>query len=86
MKQEELAALTDQQLLEEAKKMKSAAITNAFLIGFLIGILIFSAASNGFGLLMLIPLFLIYKFTTGNKEDAAHNAALKKILQERNLE
>lgn len=77
--------MTDEELLEAAKKMKSAEITHAVLIGFLIGILIYSAASNGFGLLMLIPLFLIYKFTTGNKEDAAHNAALKKLLQERSL-
>lgn len=86
MTKEELAAMTDEELLAAAKKMKSAAITNAVLVGFLIGILLFSVASNSFGFLMLIPLYLIYKLVPGNKEDAAYNAALKKVLQDRGLE
>jgi hypothetical protein len=35
MEQKNLTELTDEELLQEAKKRKSATITNAILIGFL---------------------------------------------------
>lgn len=68
MKQEESSELTEQASLEEAKKKKSDAIMNAFFIGFLVGIVIYSVAKNTFGFLTLIPLFLIYKLIKGNKK------------------
>lgn len=42
-------------------KKQSNTILSAILIGFLIGILIYSAAKNTWGLVTLIPLFLIYR-------------------------
>ena len=44
----------------------SAKALNAFMIGFLIGIVIYSVAANTFGFLMLIPLFLAYRLLKGN--------------------
>ena len=41
MKQKELSELTDQELLEEAKKIKSSAIMHAALIGLMIGVVIY---------------------------------------------
>ncbi len=58
MKQKELTELTDQELLQEAKKMKSTSITNAVLIGFLIGIVFYSIMKNSLGFLTLILCFL----------------------------
>jgi hypothetical protein len=81
MKQKELSALTDQELLEEAKKMKSASIINAVFIGFLIGIVVFSIAKNSLGFLTLIPLFFAYRLLNNSK----NNRALEKMLKERNL-
>lgn len=81
MEQKELSALTDQELLEKAKKMKTNAIINAALIGFMIGIVIYSVAKNTFGLFILIPLFFIYKLINNSKDDKA----LKALLKERNL-
>lgn len=81
MTQEELSKLTDEELLAKAKKMKSAAITSAILIGFMIGIVIYSVAKNTVGLLTLIPLFIAYKIVGNSK----NNAALKQLLKERNL-
>ena len=81
MTEEELSKLSDQQLLEMAKNMKSSSITYALLIGFLIGIIIYSIAKNSFGFLTLIPLYFIYKMFNGSED----NEALKKILNERNL-
>ncbi|MCO6492751.1 MAG: hypothetical protein J5I98_30310 [Phaeodactylibacter sp.] len=61
MKQKKPTELTGQELSQEAKKMKSTSITNAVLIGFLMGIVIYSIAKNSWGFFTLIPLFLTYK-------------------------
>lgn len=83
MKHNELSELTDQELLEEAKKLKSFSITNAFLIGFLVGIVIFSLIKSTFGFLMLIPLYFIHKLI--NDPKAKRSKALNELLKERNL-
>lgn len=81
MKHKELSELTDQELLDEAKKMKSNSIMNAVLIGFMIGVVVFSIVKNSLGLFTLIPLFFVYKLLNQSKRDKA----LEKILKERNL-
>ncbi|GAA4808808.1 hypothetical protein GCM10011365_16910 [Marinicella pacifica] len=43
------------------KNPSPSPIVNAFMIGFLVGIIIYSVAVNSWGFLTLIPLFLIYK-------------------------
>jgi riboflavin transporter FmnP len=83
MQQKILSELTEQELLQEAKKMKSTSITNAVIIGFLVGIVIYSVAKNGLGFFTLIPLFIAYKFANAsnyNKEE------LEALLIERGLE
>lgn len=77
-----LSELTDEELLQEAKKIKSATITDAVLIGFLIGIVVYSIIKNSFGFLTLIPLFLAYKLLNKPKYDRQE---LKNLLKERNL-
>lgn len=81
MKQKELTQLTDQELLEKAKKMKSRTVINALLIGFMIGIIIFSILKSTVSLFTLVPLFFIFKFVNNGKDDEA----LKAALEERNL-
>jgi hypothetical protein len=83
MDNKELSNLTDQELLEEAKKMKSFSLTNAFLIGILLGIVIFSILNNTFGFLMLIPLYFVHKFINDPKNKRAKE--LEKLLNDRNL-
>jgi len=58
MEQDELA---DKELLAQAKKKKSDAVINAFLIGLMIGIVIYSIVKNGLGFFILIPILFIYK-------------------------
>ncbi|MNQ25933.1 hypothetical protein D3C85_391570 [compost metagenome] len=82
MKQKELTELTDQELLQEAKKMKSTSITNAALIGFLIGIVFYSIMKNSLGFFTLIPLFFAYKLINNSKYK---NEELENLLKERNL-
>lgn len=82
MNQKDLSDLTDEELLQEAKKLRSASITNAFLIGFLIGIIIFSVVKNTWGLLTLIPLYIIYKLSNQSKYEKTE---LEILLKERDL-
>jgi hypothetical protein len=83
MKQKGLTELTDQELLDEAKKVKSSAITHALFIGLLIGIVFYSVVKNTVGFFTLIPLFMAYKLI--NNSNNAKNKALENLLKERNL-
>ncbi len=57
--------------LQEAKKAKSASIMNAVLIGFMIGIVIFSIIKNTLGLLTLIPVFITFRLINNSKKKKA---------------
>lgn len=78
-----LTELSDQELLEEAKKVRTATLINALLIGFLIGIIVYSIFKNTLGLFTLIPLFLIYRLA--NSKTKYDKQELKNLLKERNL-
>lgn len=82
MELKDLAALTDQELMAEAKKMKNANIGNAFLIGILMGIVVYSVAKSTWGLVTLLPLYLVYKLINKPTYD---KATLEQLLKERNL-
>lgn len=77
----ELAQLPDDELIRVVEQNKPSPLVDAFLIGFLVGILIYSAAATAWGLVSLIPLFMIYLFLKKPKR----YAALQKELQRRNL-
>ena len=81
MTQNELSELTDKELLEETKKIKSNAKVNALLVGFLVGIIIFSILKSSVGLFTLIPLYLAYKIANSSK----NSKALDEELNARNL-
>ena len=74
--------MTDQELLQEAKKSQKAAIWNAVLIGVLIGIVVYSVVKNGFGFFILIPLFFVYRMINSSKHSKKE---LDDLLRERNL-
>ena len=81
MNQKELSQLTDKELLEAAKNNKPSPLIDAFFIGFLVGIIVYSVAANTWGFLTLIPLFLIYVFLKKPKQ----YETLKNELKKRNL-
>ncbi len=81
MKQKELSQLSNQELLEFAKQNKPSPLLDAFFIGFLGGIIVFSIVANSLGFLSLIPLFLIYLFL----KKPMQYEALKKELNRRTL-
>ena len=81
MGNKEPSELTNQELLDADKKMKPSPITDAVLIGFLVGIIVFSVAKSTWGFLTLIPLFFIYKLLKKGKK----KKALQEELKKRNL-
>jgi len=84
MEQKNLSELTNKELLLEAKEMKSFSIINAFIIGFLAGILFISVYFSAYNLSLLIPLFLIYKLTNDPKNKKAKE--IEVLMKERNLQ
>jgi len=82
MKQKKLSELTDQELLKEAKHMKSNSIINAFLVGVLIAVIVYSYLKNGFGFLLIILIFFVYKLV--NSSEYKKND-IERLLKERNL-
>ncbi len=84
MEQTDLSKLSDEELLAEAKKLKSFSITNAFLVGFLFGIVVYSVFNNNFGFLMLIPLYIIYRLVNDPKNKRLKE--LEAILKQRKLQ
>jgi len=84
MEQKNLSELTNEELLLEAKEMKSFSIINAFIIGFLAGILFISVYFSAYNLSLLIPLFLIYKLTNDPKNKKAKE--IEVLMKERNLQ
>jgi hypothetical protein len=83
MEHKEYSKLTDQELIDEAKKMKSFSITNALFIGFLAGAIFYSIVKNSWGMLTLIPIYFIYKMVNDPKNKK--NKELQSILKERNI-
>ena len=84
MTKEEFSELSDIELLAMAKKMKSAEIMSATLIGFMIGIIIFSIWKNSIGLFTLIPLYFIFR-VFHNPKNNEKNKVLKEVLKKRGL-
>lgn len=69
------ATSTHEELLAKEKKIKQSEITGAVMIGFLVGIMIFGVASNGFGIIYtVIPIILIGGI-------ARHSGKQKQVLK-----
>lgn len=77
-----LNELTNEELLQESKKLKTANVINAVLIGFLFGIIFYSVVKNTWGFLTIIPLFLAYKLINNSKYKTKE---IENLLRERNL-
>ncbi len=66
MKQKESS---EKKLLDVAKQKRSAYITNAFLIGLVIGVVIYGVVKNNLSFFVLIPLFIAYKVLNKSNKD-----------------
>jgi hypothetical protein len=80
--QKKLSELTDQELLQEAKRSRPTNIYDAVFFGILIGIAIYSTVNHGLGILTFLPIVYIPIAS----KNMIKNNELKKLLKERNLE
>lgn len=81
MKPEEFSKLSDDDLQNLARNNKPSPLFDAFFIGFLVGIIIYSVVGNTWGMVTIIPLYLIYRFLKKPKQ----YEAIQKELKTRNL-
>ncbi len=81
MNNKELSELTDQELLDESKRIKPKPWLDTFLIGLLIGVIVYGITINSMGFLAIIPLLLINILIKKSKS----RKALEELLKERNL-
>ncbi|WP_283421043.1 FUSC family protein [Chryseobacterium profundimaris] len=83
MNEKDLKLLTNKELLDEEKKLKSFSLLNALLIGFLAGIILVSIFLKSYTLVLLIPLFFIYQLHNNPKNKRLK--AIQEILKDRKL-
>ncbi|MDQ0594759.1 putative permease [Chryseobacterium ginsenosidimutans] len=81
MKENAFSQLSDQELLEKKKQLKSSNIINAVIIGVLIGVVIYSFIKSGFRLFTFLPLLFVY-FIVKNQNESKE---LEKEIKSRNV-
>lgn len=77
----DLSYLSDQELLQKVKKVKTSRIIDASIIGFCIGIIVYSSVKNGLDFFTLFPLILVYVIA----KNATNYKALENELKSRKL-
>ena len=85
MKPENLTELSDQELLQKMKNLKTNKIIDATIIGFTIGIAIYSAVKNGFDFFTFFPLILAYVIVRNSKNNIILEKEIQKEIKSRNL-
>jgi len=85
MKIETLTQLSDQELLEKLKKIKTNKIIDAVMVGFTLGIVVYSAVKNGFGFFTFFPLILTYLIVRNSKNNKLLENEIQNELKSRNL-
>lgn len=74
------AQLTLEELQAEEKKVKSNRTISAFLVGFLVGVIIYGVVKNGFGLLYTVLPLLLIAGITKNRQNT--KAKLQEVQEE----
>lgn len=76
--------MTTEELLVEEKKARNELIIAAVMIGFLIGVMVFGFARNGFRILYtVIPLGLIYLTHRNSNTSREKMAKIKAVLDKK---
>jgi predicted permease len=85
MKPENLTELSDQELLQKIKKIKANKIIDATIIGFTIGVVVYSAVTNGFGFFTFFPLLLTFIIARNSANNKILEKEVQKDIKSRNL-
>ena len=85
MQSEKIKEYSNQKLESKLKELKTGNIINAFIIGFTIGIFIYSAINNGFGIITFFPLAIAYLIIKNSKSSKILENELKRELESRKI-
>jgi hypothetical protein len=85
MKPENLTELSDQELLQKIKKIKTNKIIDATIIGVTIGVVVYSAVINGFGFFTFFPLLLAFIIARNSVNNKILEKEIQKEIKSRNL-
>jgi hypothetical protein len=78
-----LTELSDQELIQKIKKIKTNKIIDAAFIGFTIGIVIYCAVKNGLGFFTFFPLILAYLIARNSTNYKMLEKEMQKELKSR---
>ena len=82
----DFSSWSNEALQTEWKKRRSKHLFSVGLIGFMIGVLIYGLLQKGWKLLIiLLPLWLIYQFVQGSKENKAVLHAIEEEHKRRGI-
>ncbi|RYJ38378.1 hypothetical protein NU08_2701 [Flavobacterium anhuiense] len=84
MKPECFTELSDQELLQKVKTIKNNKIVDALIIGFTIGIAIYSVVQKGFVFFTFFPLIIAYIIIRNSKNNEMLCREMQKELELRN--
>jgi hypothetical protein len=85
MKTGNLTELSEQELFQKIKTIKNNKIIDATIIGFTIGIAVYSAVVNGLGFFTFFPLILAYIIVRNSTNNKILEKEIQKELKSRNL-
>ena len=84
MKPKYLAELSEQELLQQIRDLKTNKIADATIIGVIVGIAIYSAVKNGLGFFTFFPLILGYIIIRNSRNNEIFKIEIQKELESRN--
>lgn len=83
MKLENLTELSDLELSQRVKKIKTSKIVDAVIIGFTVGIAVYSLVKNGVGFFTFFPLVLGYLVVRNSKNNQLLITEIEKEINSR---
>ncbi|WP_297091111.1 hypothetical protein [uncultured Draconibacterium sp.] len=85
MEAKKIADLSDKELLRKKKKIKNDKLIGATIVGFVIGIAIYSGVKNGLDFFTFFPLFLVYIFIKSSSNNKLLEKEIEIEIEARNL-
>ncbi|MFC4816645.1 hypothetical protein [Flavobacterium sp. GCM10023249] len=86
MKPENFTELSDQELVQKLKKLKTNKIVDAVVIGITLGIAIYSAVKNGLEFFTFFPLIITYLILRNSRNNKILEREMQKEMDSRNLQ
>jgi hypothetical protein len=84
MKPQNLSELSDQEILQQIKKIKNTKLIDATLVGLTIGVVVYSATVNGFDFFTFFPLVITYVIVRNSANTKILENELQRELESRN--